>query len=253
MTTQTMYAHDDGLKHGVADSMSYPPEPGSPTLTNPDMILPDYERADSPDDLPQSLWNNQPTATLRNHMLPPESFVAGPMTPTTPIIYGNGTMLSDIGEVTEVESNAGAAAYRRTSSRYSDQSVEEVAVRSSPIVGNSLAQRLPQKVAHERRSSIDSTSTIKSNSRAPFADFDDAVSVDDSVFQGDDEESMASSWIDDNPVQGRVAVQQPIVHQVAEETYSTNTLSQRAEQILANAKRRLTASNQSPSPSTYWR
>ena len=35
------------------------------------------------------------------------NFVAGPITPNTPIIYGNGTMLSDIGEVTEVESLAG--------------------------------------------------------------------------------------------------------------------------------------------------
>lgn len=244
MTTQTMYAHDGDLKHGTAASMAYPPDPGSPTLTNPDMILPDYERADSPDDLPQSdmlLWNNQPTATLRNQMLPPESFVAGPMTPTTPIIYGNGTMLSDIGEVTEVESNAGAATFRRTSSRYSDQSIGDAPGRSSPT-DIALAQRLPQKVARERRSSIESTSTIRSHGRAPFADFDDAVSVDDSNFQGDDEESMASSWVDDNPVQGRVAVQQPIVHRIAEETYSTNTLSQRAEQILANAKRRLTVS-----------
>jgi hypothetical protein len=240
-----MYAHEGDLKHGSVDSMAYPPQPGSPTLTNPDMILPDYDRADSPDDIQQTdmlLWNNQPSATLRNHMLPPESFVAGPMTPTTPIIYGNGTMLSDIGEVTEVESNAGGNGVRRTSSRYSTQSVEDMTVRSPPTMGTSMAQRLPQKTVRERRSSIESTSTIRSNGNAPFADFDDAISVDDSNFQGDDEESMASSWVDDNPIQGHVAVQQPVVQRAAEETYSTNSLSQRAEQILANAKRRLTVS-----------
>lgn len=231
------------MKHGSADSMAYPPQPGSPTLTNPDMILPDYDRADSPDDLPEPnilMWNTQPSATLRNQMLPPESFVAGPMTPTTPIIYGNGTMLSDIGEVTEVESNAGGYGARRTSSRYSAQSIEDVAVRSSPTIGVAMVNRIPQKTMRERRSSIESTSTIRSNGNAHFADFDDVVSVDDSNFQGDDEESMASSWVDDNPLQGHVAVQQPVAPRAVEEVYSTSSISQRAEQILANAKRRLT-------------
>lgn len=249
MATQTMYAHEGNLKHHAADAMGYPPQPGSPTLTNPDMILPDYpdyDRAGSPeDDIQQKdmlMWNNQPSATLRNHMLPPESFVAGPITPTTPIIYGNGTMLSDIGEVTEVESNAGGSGVRRASSRFSMQSLEDVAVRPSSTTGSALAQRLPQKTMRERRSSMESTSTIRSNGNAPFADFDDAVSVDDSNFQGDDEESMASSWVDENPAQVHVAVQQPVVQTSAEERYSTSSLSQRAEQILANAKRRLTVS-----------
>jgi hypothetical protein len=248
MAAQTMYAHDGALKHGAADTMAYPPQPGSPTLTNPDMILPDYDRADSPEDLSTSpilSWTNETNATLRNHMLPPESFVAGPMTPTTPIIYGNGTMLSDIGEVTEVESNAGGINGRRTSSRYSNHSLDETAVRDSPTISNALAQRLPQKNQRMRRSSIESTSTIRSAGHAPFGDFDDAVSVDDSNFQGDDEESMASSWVDDNPLQGHVAVQQPIIKRtsVSEETYTPNSLSQRAEEILANAKRRLTVSD----------
>lgn len=243
MGHQALYSAGASSKHNV-DQMSYPPQPGSPTLTNPDMILPDYDRADSPEDRspsPTLMWTAQPSATLRNQMLPPESFVAGPMTPTTPIIYGNGTMLSDIGEVTEVESNADGPTARRTSSRYSNQSFEDVTVRSSPTMGHpTMQQNLSQKAPRERRSSIESTSTIRSRGHVPFADFDDAVSVDDTNFQGDDEESMASSYVDDNPVQGHVAVQQPIVQGVAEETYATSTLSQRAEQILANAKRRLT-------------
>ena len=239
MAAQATYSHDGDIKHRAADSSAYPPQPGSPTLTNPDLILPDYDRSDSPEAM--LTWNTEPSATLRNHMLPPESFVAGPMTPTTPIIYGNGTMLSDIGEVTEVESNAGGMGARRTSSRYSDHSVEDLALRSSPILGKAAGQRVQQRGQRERRDSIESTSTIRSRGHAHFTDFDDAVSVDDTSFQGDDEESMASSYVDDNPVQIHVAVQQQ-VQRLPEEAYGASSISQRAEQILANAKRRLTVS-----------
>ena len=98
----------------------YGPVPGSPTLTNPDMILPDYEIPDSPGNRlhsPLELWND-PNIGRMDFQLPPQNYGAGAMGPSTPIIYGNGTMLSDIGEVTEVESTVGPGS-RRTSSRYS--------------------------------------------------------------------------------------------------------------------------------------
>ena len=248
-----------------------PPLPASPTLTNPDMILPDYDRSDSPDpDLGSAeraslmMWKN-----THNTASPPDMhqmFVAtglagprpygppGPVTPTTPIIYGNGTMLSDIGEVTEVESTVGRPSparaklgLRRTASpKHGGGSGGEPALQSSPTIHTAGAIKKKSKqnlnAKHERHSSIESTSTITNGDHAAaFADFDDSVSVGDSVFQGDDEESMASSYVEGTAAvePGRLGVSK------AENldrlsTYSTTSLSRRAEEILANAKRRLT-------------
>lgn len=203
------------------------------------MILPDYERSDSPDDRSQSpimLWNNGQFSDLQFNLPPHNAFVAGPITPTTPIIYGNGTMLSDIGEVTEVESTVG----RQAASRMSDRSDDDVVLPRSAITGASRIKTRSQVLAHSRRSSIESTSTIGRG--ATLTDFDDSVSVDDSNFQGDDEESMASAYVEGTAAREptttyrtRSGVQRP-----TDDRYSTNSLSQRAEEILANAKRRLT-------------
>ncbi|KAK4103182.1 hypothetical protein N658DRAFT_303400 [Parathielavia hyrcaniae] len=241
------------------------PLPASPTLTNPDMILPDYERSDSPDpdlDRADMMWRNahmSASASNMHHMFvatglagPGPYAPAGPITPTTPIIYGNGTMLSDIGEVTEVESTVGKplaarakAAIRRPASPMRG-SGSDAALRSSPTMGAAGTMKKMSKQSlktkRERRSSIESNSTITTEDHAAvFADFDDSVSVGDSVFQGDDEESMASSYVD-----GTAAVE-PARLGVAKventdrmSTYSTTSLSRRAEEILANAKRRLT-------------
>ncbi|KAL2165970.1 hypothetical protein VTG60DRAFT_3552 [Thermothelomyces hinnuleus] len=246
-----------------------PPLPASPTLTNPDMILPDYDRSDSPDpDLGSSqhasvmMWKNPNNSTSAPDMH--QMFVAtgitgprpygpsGPITPTTPIIYGNGTLLSDIGEVTEVESTVGKPSPGRTksSSRRSGSTTPEggngAASRSTPTITNAAMLKKKSKRSvnpkHERRSSIESTSTITNGDHAAaFADFDDSVSVGDSVFQGDDEQSMASSYTEGTP-----AVE-PARLGVAKgdntdrlSTYSTTSLSRRAEEILANAKKRLT-------------
>lgn len=257
---------------------SGPPLPASPTLTNPDMILPDfdYSRSDSPDlDIvghdhsPLMMWKNTHAAAasadmhqlfatagsssstglggqLLNHPYGP----TGPLTPTTPIIYGNGTMLSDIGEVTEVESTQGRSPSRtKTAGRRHGSltrgKVGDAAIRSSPTMGMAaLVQKAKQKLeaTRERRVSIDSTSTIKTEDHPElFADFDDSASVGDSVFQGDDEESMASSY-----VEGTLALD-PMRLGIMKtsstdrlSTYSTSSLSRRAEEILANAKTRLT-------------
>ncbi|KAK4035164.1 hypothetical protein C8A01DRAFT_18120 [Parachaetomium inaequale] len=249
------------------------PLPASPTLTNPDMILPDYDRSDSPDpDLGSAdhaaslmMWKNThaPTSPPDMHQMfvatglagPRPYGPSGPVTPTTPIIYGNGTMLSDIGEVTEVESTVGRPSPARTKagmlrppgSPPRRGSGSEHALRSSPTINTAAMLRKKSKQSlsskHERRSSMESTSTITNgdHAEAVFADFDDSVSVGDSVFQGDDEESMASSY-----VEGTAAVE-PARLGVAKvenmdrmSTYSTTSLSRRAEEILANAKRRLT-------------
>ncbi|KAL2256274.1 hypothetical protein VTK26DRAFT_1907 [Humicola hyalothermophila] len=245
-----------------------PSLPASPTLTNPDMILPDYPRSDSPDpDLGHSslmMWKDT-TASMSSSDLH-NMFVAtgmgmqrhdypygptGPITPTTPIIYGNGTMLSDIGEVTEVESTVGKSSppYKSTVRRPDSPAPaggKAVGLRSSPVIKPAAMikkkSRQNLKVKRERRASLESNSTITTEDRpALFADFDDTVSVGDSVFQGDDEESMASSY-----VEGTEAVEpaRPAAAKVDNvdrmSTYSTTSLSRRAEEILANAKKRLT-------------
>ncbi|KPM41610.1 hypothetical protein AK830_g4978 [Neonectria ditissima] len=250
MTTHAITAHGPDVRQGAVTptSMNYRPMAGSPTLTNPDMILPDYPdygRSDSPDDRSQSplmMWNNTQIGDIQFHLPPPQtSFMTNSMAPTTPIIYGNGTMLSDIGEVTEAESVVGYRGPRRASSHLSVQSEEDAALRSSPTMGLPRMKSKTQLPSRERRDSLESTSTIRTQDHnAPFADFDDAVSVDDLNFQGDDEESMASSYVEGTPAQIPVPVRRPERQVSGDKRYSTNSISDRAEEILANAKRRLT-------------
>ncbi|KAL2146313.1 hypothetical protein VTI28DRAFT_4609 [Corynascus sepedonium] len=251
--------------HSSGHQQPGPPLPASPTLTNPDMILPDYDRSDSPDpDLgsAEMMWKSQNSSTSAPDLH--QMFVAtglagprpygpsGPITPTTPIIYGNGTMLSDIGEVTEVESTAGKPSPGRTkhnsqrSSSPKRVSENEAGLRTSPTTTKTamLKKKSRQSLGarHERRSSIESTSTITNGDHAAaFADFDDSVSVGDSVFQGDDEQSMASSYAEGTPAvePSRLGVSNAEnIDRLS--TYSTTSLSRRAEEILANAKKRLT-------------
>lgn len=212
----------------------------SPTLTNPDMILPDYDDgAMSPDrsHSPLMMWKNAHTAGM-GFELSPGSFAAAPITPTTPIIYGNGTMLSDIGEVTEVESTCGPTRSRSGSTR------SEIAiVTSTALPYEAIKQRIKQsRMAHQRQASVDSNSTVTAHDQGGlFADFDDTVSVDDSNFQGDDEDSVADSYVEDHSVHDGIPLTREPPLNPDEARYST-PLSRRAEQILANAKRRLTVS-----------
>ncbi|KAI2616465.1 hypothetical protein GGR54DRAFT_631623 [Hypoxylon sp. NC1633] len=217
-------------------SMPYPSLPASPTLTNPDMILPDYDDTCSSPDRSQSpliMWKNAQAADMGFELTP--QALSGPITTTTPIIYGNGTMLSDIGEVTEVESTCPTTKSRSGSVR------SDVPVRPPSMAHYETLKKKDSKISsRERRMSIDSTSTITTQDQAAlFADFDDAVSVDDSNFQGDDEESVADSFIEDASVREDSLPTRNSRTAAGEERYST-ALSRRAEQILANAKRRLT-------------
>ncbi|KAL8381154.1 hypothetical protein RB595_005437 [Gaeumannomyces hyphopodioides] len=244
----------------------YPTLPASPTLTNPDMILPDYDRTSSPDmdqdrsQSPLMMWKNAHAAATSSqlHQLftmtgPPALPTVGPVTPTTPIIYGNGTMLSDIGEVTEVESTPG----RPSPARRRGTSPGDEALRSFPTMGLEAVRKLQRQRSHDRarRSSLDSNSTITTQEQTNlFADFDDTVSVGDSVFQGDDEDSVADSYVPDEAPRSLPRSQSPARHDgledgrssaerravAASDRQSAFLLSQRAEKILANAKRRLT-------------
>ncbi|KAM0237667.1 hypothetical protein ACHAPO_004317 [Fusarium lateritium] len=246
MAAQTIPNYSRDVRHGKSGSGSssnYGPIPGSPTLTNPDMILPDYDFDASFDQLSQQhmpMWDNSQTTDMRFH--PQNQFIAGPVSHPTPIIYGNGTMLSDIGEVTEVESVVGKGG-RRGSAQLSVYSNDDHVLGSSQIAGASRIKPRSQIQQRERKSSLDSNSTITSHGRgAQFGDFDDAVSVDDVDFQGDDEESMASSYVEGTAAREPKSVRVPRIEDISNQRYSTSSLSDRAEQILANAKQRLTRS-----------
>lgn len=266
-------------RQGNQQQIPAPHLPASPTLTNPDMILPDYDRPVSPgvdlDDArihsPLTMWKNVLAAgggagndlgqfqffgssLDQNHPDHPYG-PTGPITPTTPIIYGNGTMLSDIGEVTEVESTPGrrSPARLKSTARHRQQSPtrgsgSDGALRSSPTMPfESIKKRSSKNVLaqRERRDSMESTSTITTMEKPDlFADFDDSVSVDDTVFQGDDEESVAESYLEPEPAHSTARLGVPVSDNLDRLSISSSSsLSRRAEEILANAKKKLTVSS----------
>jgi hypothetical protein len=229
--------------------MAYPSLPASPTLTNPDMILPygDYDSTPSP---PRSAaWNGRPQDMdfAQSLAYGDNTMVAVPMTPITPIIYGNGTMLSDIGEVTEAESTPGVGV-RRMRDRLARG--DDSPVKSSPTMGYQSTVKRSKVPAHQRSASMESTSTVTTEAPAdePFGDFDDTVSVDESAFQGDDEESV----VGESYGQAMLAEVKTMYRKDArtvdarrekeDEELSSAALSKRAEMILSNAKKRLDVS-----------
>ncbi|KAK7942933.1 uncharacterized protein PG986_012046 [Apiospora aurea] len=240
--------HGKSGSTGSVRSIPHPSMPASPTLTNPDMILPDWDpgNVSSPDrsQSPLMMWKSANGFDMSQFDLGAPAFPAAPITPTTPIIYGNGTMLSDIGEVTENESTVGGPGARRASSVYSLQQPEAMNMVYETLRKKHSGQTILSR-DRDRRFSMESTSTITNgDNHRVFADFDDTASVDDSVFQGDDEESNAASYAyDEASITGdETPTTQEFSETFAptqEDRYST-VLSRRAEQILANAKRRLT-------------
>jgi hypothetical protein len=226
--------------------------PASPTLTNPDMILPydgEYDTTPSPPHHPYSPDEWRDSNDMQFSLGPSQM---GTSTPTTPIIYGNGTMLSDIGEVTEAESTPGRKLPGPAERRMLKQAqANNLPIRSSPTVGYEAVMKRAKTGNHQRNVSIESSSTVRSEGHQAemFRDFDDGVSIDDSNFQGDDEESVAESYRD--PYREEVIGQETrrLANRVSvigeeddEDQNSSAALSRRAEQILLNAKKRLNVS-----------
>ncbi|GAO17806.1 hypothetical protein UVI_02049280 [Ustilaginoidea virens] len=250
MTINTA-ANGHGPRGHGSTTLPYRPQPGSPTLTNPDMILPDYGEPEPLDDRPHSslaIWDDAQRSDPFDDFSQ-TGYIAGPLLPATPIIYGNGTMLSDIGEVTEVESNVSHPPSQNPSqlsgSGRGSGSGSGIGTpsRTSPITGERTLRKRWLAIKRERRLSIDSTSTAQTTDGTDrlFGELDDSVSVDDSNFQGDDEESLASEFVDEMPAQNSGAAVVPAGPGLNVDAFSTNSISMRAEQILANAKRRLTS------------
>ncbi|KAG9248003.1 hypothetical protein BJ878DRAFT_106369 [Calycina marina] len=233
----------------TSSNMAFSTLPGSPTLTNPDMILPYGEHNETSEDSHRSPSPGQDwePATMQFSIGPPSHTMQ--LTPETPIIYGNGTMLSDIGEVTEAESTVGrklpGPAERRMLKK---QAVAQAVMWSSPTLRSPASTdtncssmiRRGNVMSHTRTISEDSASTIRSEGQVAemFKDFNDSVSVDDSCFQGDDEESVADSYNMEmvDAETERLAKKQ---NSDEKDENSSVALSKRAEQILLNAKMRL--------------
>ncbi|PTB46625.1 uncharacterized protein TrAFT101_003926 [Trichoderma asperellum] len=248
MTLQSIVTNRyDGQQDARGMAVPYP-QPASPTLTNPDMILPDYDEPDTYRGRSQtgpSLWNSG--HHIEDGFQFTQDFYANPNPLTTPIIYGNGTMLSDIGEVTEVESVVGPIPSRNASKRSNHSSGDEGPFRASLTAGKRFIQQRHQQQQQqrqqqndrERRMSTDSTSTIGANDGGAFIDFDDSASVGgDSIFQGDDEESMASEYVEGTAASHHLRAYDPTARRRLSD--DGTSISKRAEQILANAKMRLT-------------
>ncbi|PNP42542.1 hypothetical protein TGAMA5MH_05283 [Trichoderma gamsii] len=251
MTLQSIVTNRyDGRQDARGMAVPYP-QPASPTLTNPDMILPDYDEPNTYHTQAMtgpSLWNSG--HHIEDGFQFTQDFYANPNPLTTPIIYGNGTMLSDIGEVTEVESVVGPIPSRKASQGSNHSSGDEGPFRASLAAGKRFIQQRhqqqhqqqhqrQQQSDRERRMSTDSTSTIGPNDGGAFIDFDDSASVgEDSIFQGDDEESMASEYVEGTAASHHLRAYDPTpVRRLSDDG---NALSKRAEMILANAKARLT-------------
>ncbi len=158
-------------------------------------------------------------------------------------------MLSDIGEVTEAESTPGRSRLpgpaERRMLKQQQASGNNTPLGSSPTMGYAAVMKRAKTGNHQRKISIESTSTVTSEGQAAelFKDFDDGVSVDDSVFQGDDEESVADSYSEQviaSETQ-RLSNRDDKFGQ-EEDRNSSAALSRRAEQILLNAKKRLNVS-----------
>ena len=151
-------------------------------------------------------------------------------------------MLSDIGEVTEAESTPGRKLPGPAERRMLKQAQANTPLRSSPTIGYNAMIKRTKMGTHERKVSAESTSTVTSEGQAAelFKDFDDGVSIDDSNFQGDDEESVADSYTQEviaSETQRLSKRESSIAGD--EDQNSSAALSRRAEQILLNAKKRL--------------
>lgn len=150
-------------------------------------------------------------------------------------------MLSDIGEVTEAESTQGRKLPGPAERRMLKQAQAGRSLRSSPIIGYNFISKRTKTGTHERKVSVESTSTVTSDGQAAelFKDFDDGVSVDDSNFQGDDEESVADSYSEEVIASETQRLAMRESNNGDEDQNSSAALSRRAEQILLNAKKRL--------------
>jgi hypothetical protein len=232
-----------------------PPSLPSPTLTNPDMILPynqGYMRTSTPSPPPESTRPPSPplaARALNSH--PPFAQLARPPTgrrAASPMVtpplesYSAGGLLPDI---EEVETTPKAQKPRQEIWRRPDS-------RSPPLASSPTLEFTPSQhrghyssafAGSGRRPSNTISVTSEESSLNSFENFDDAFSVDeDGIFPDDDEELSGSAseghgYQKPNGVGNGADVNGS--YRDERDKLSHVALSRRAERILASAKRRL--------------
>ncbi|TQS35857.1 hypothetical protein Golomagni_03710 [Golovinomyces magnicellulatus] len=232
------------MKLGTAGSvtmtnMNAYPLTASPTLTNPDMILP---YSDEETSVSTSSWKNNRNGfgydTNDNNFSPAASLI----TPRTPIFYGTGTILSDIGEVTEAEGTSIGQKNEFIEKKISRHPQYNSPVRSSPKNTHEAFRERAKVESHRRHLSNQSMSTVASDETCThvFKHIEENLTFDDISFQGDDEESALDTDSDDTTSsEVRRSWKECVKFDINDQ--SSSALSRRAEKILLNAKRRLNA------------
>lgn len=190
--------------HPTVQSLAHEPVPASPTLTNPDMILP-YNDAS-----PKSFRQSPPYLSLEINA--PSPAPAGGL---SSIPYQHGAPLSDIGEEEST-----------IMSRTSDSGS------TTPIDTASMASEQPWRM--ERRNSEGSVSTVSAASDLDrWKDFDTVV--------GASKSRPMSTSANGNLTVPQISSRRDSFTSLEGDEAESNALSERAERILANAKKRLTA------------
>lgn len=218
----------------LPDSM--PAGGGSPTLTNPDMILPYFENQHDGNHFPdssyetQNLSSSQRISPLSNESS--EMIKGGTVVPSRPRKkispprnllayegYEHGAPLSDIGEEETTPRS------RRTRSR-SRSPIESSAIASHFAAAQKLFN--DARLGHISRAETDAER---------WEDFGSRLQGND---EGGDEEDAGEGSLDGTET-GETG-QKDSLGSVGDDEMFSNALSRRAEEILANAKKRLTVS-----------
>ncbi|KAH0565583.1 hypothetical protein GP486_001033 [Trichoglossum hirsutum] len=239
--------------HELSSTATVPALP-SPTLTNPDMILPynqDYARMSTPSPPPELTRRPSPplaARALNSH--PPFAQLARPPSgrrTASPMVtpplesYTAGGMLPDIEEVETTPKARGSkqSVWRRPDSQ------------SPPLTSSPTLEFAPSRQNGDLVSTFSVTERRPSNSMSDgssshgFENFDDAFSVDeDGIFPDEDEEFSGSAGEDHgyhthNGTEKGAAGTGATRQDERDGKVSHVALSRRAERILASAKRRL--------------
>ncbi|KAI9797615.1 MAG: hypothetical protein M1833_005398 [Piccolia ochrophora] len=202
--------------------------PSSPTLTNPDMILPygDYSRADTPSPPLQAMPlspSSRASAGLNSH--PPYAYMAHASENTPKLMgpfgaYGRGDGLYDIpeGDTIKRESTEGVPTGRTWSPT----------LPSSPVLPS---ERLADK---ESPSYQPNTSTLPGGFPvSAFDDSDEEAEEEDDEPEGDNGLGPAGNEDQDHRLSSVTIIEED------DDEQASAALSMQAEKILANAKKRL--------------
>ncbi|KAI9853816.1 MAG: hypothetical protein M1824_000884, partial [Vezdaea acicularis] len=237
----------------------------SPTLTNPDMILPydsySYDRADTPSPPPQTMrppsLQRRSSAGLSSH--PPYAKLARPPPPagrssisprTTPPppheFHDHGRPLSDIQEAESTPKGLRSRNDLLNEDVRDDPVLASSPTLASPPNGTMKGHFQPRPGFGQRRPSSSSPAILSDgDDAADYEAIDDNLSADGDTMFGEDDEDLAELENINRLRNARLEYHGGVNGTIPEEgqdPYLSAALSKRAERILANAKKRLDVS-----------